>query len=154
MTQPPSLKRNINLKFLTLFLIVCSLLIGATNSYAVTWLISEPDVSPATNGHTRFGPVSYFISYTEESPSLELFDDPGFFELRDAADNPVDCVILIRAVDSVTREIRIEDIALPDGEGDYHLYIYPGTASDGNGFAIGGVSNPFTADKTKPGGTL
>lgn len=130
------------------------LLAFSSSSYAVTWVISEPDVSPATNGHTYSGPVSYYITYSEELPTLELLDDPGFFELRDGADQPVSATILIRAVDEFTREIRIEDIGLPAGEGSYHLFIYPGTAVDGNGLAIGGVGNPFTADKTPPAGVL
>lgn len=131
-------------------ILFCFMLISSF-VHAVTYIVSAPDVSPGLFGHTIAGPVSYTITYTEEIAPLELLDDPGFFQLLDEDDNPVDAIIFVRAINTLSREIRIEQI---QGEGLFHLSIAAGTAQDGNGFAIAGVGAPFQVDKTPPDAVL
>ncbi len=132
--------------------LVCGLGLS-TLSQAVTWTISDPNTSPGLNFHALAGegPLSYFIEYQEESPTLSLMDDPQFFELRDESDNPVDADIFVGLFGAQGREILIQNI---EGEGNFHLHVFAGAASDGNGFAIAGDGNPFVADKTRPVGVV
>lgn len=153
-------------KLLSSSFILISFLLSATvssNIYAVSWTISNPNITSGENAHTNYGPVTFTMTYTEEAPSLILFDDPGFFELRDDQDNPVDALIFIRALTPFSREILVTNIGIPDdnndpfGEGLYHLYIYAGTAEDGDAttpIALEGRSNDFVVDKTPPKGVL
>ncbi len=141
----------ISRRALSLLLTFSALMFVANPAMAVIMVIEPPDVSASgLNNHTNSGRMSYVISYIEENNiiPLQLYDDPRFFELRRADDDSmVISDIFIRFIDSTSREIRIENI---QGEGDFYLYVYAGTAEDGEGFVGAGSGAPFTVDKTEP----